>query len=87
MVRSEGAGKVLGTEELEVVIHQKDDGFGAEMAGGGFVVGAQAVPQGRILDSLDFLDIGRGNVWEPDRSWLSVKRSWGIVDGDLWLNF
>ena len=44
----------------------REFGFGVEVAGGGFVVGAHADPQGRILDSLDLLDIGRGSVWEPD---------------------
>ena len=58
-----------------MVIHRKDFGFRGEMAGGGFVVGAQADPQGRILDSLDFLDIGRGNVWEPDMSFISGDRT------------
>ena len=31
-------------------------------------MGAQADPEGRIFDSLDFFDIGRGNVWGPERS-------------------
>ena len=75
MVGSEGAGKVLGTEELEVVIHRKDFGFRVEMDGGGFVVGAQADPEGRILNSLDFLDIGRGSIWEPDRSCIGGDRT------------
>ena len=52
----------------------KDFGFGVEVAGEGFVVGALADPQGRILDSLDFWDIVRGSVWEPDRSCISGDR-------------
>ena len=66
---------MLGAEDLEVVIHQKDFGFGVEVARGDFVVGPQADPQGRILDSLDFLGTGRGNVWEPDRSCISGDRT------------
>ena len=58
-----------------MVIHRKDFGFGVEVAGGGFVVGAQADPQERIFNSLDLLDIGSGNVWEPDRSCISGDRT------------
>ena len=39
-----------------MVIHQKDFGLEVEVAGGGFVVGPRADPQGRISDS-GFLDI------------------------------
>ena len=39
VIRTEGAGEVLGTEEGQVVMDRKDFGFGVEVAEGGHLEG------------------------------------------------
>ena len=78
MVRSEGAGKELGAEEVEVVLDREVFGFGVEVAEGGHLVGSKAGTEGLVLDTLEFEDVGLGGVGEPDGS--SIGKD-GTEDG------
>ena len=78
MEGTEGTGKELGAEELEVVLDRKVFGFGMEVAGGGHLMDAKAGTEGLILNSLEFEDVGRGEVREPDRSGIGED---GAEDG------
>ena len=48
----------MGAKELEVVINGKKFGFCVEVGFRSHFVGAQADPKGRVLDKLEFLDVG-----------------------------
>ena len=67
MVGAEVAGQVLGAEELEVVGDRKDFGFGVEVVSGGVLEGASTEPEGTVLDSLEFGNIGLGGIRKPNR--------------------
>ena len=68
MVGLEGAGEVLGEEELEVAVDRDDLGFSMKVELRGIGVGSQTDLLGSVLDSLELFKIGLRDVWEPDRS-------------------
>ena len=70
MVGAECTGKVLGAEEFEMVGDREDFGFRVEVVLGGVLEGASAEPEGTVLDSLEFGDVGEGGVRKPN--WGSV---------------
>ena len=76
MVGAEGAGKVLGAEELEVVGDWEDFGFGVEVVGRGVLKGASAEPEGPVLDGLEFGNIGGGGIRKPNRGSISENRTY-----------
>ena len=57
----------MRTKELEVVFDRKVFGFGVEVAEGGHLMDSKAGAEGLVLDALEFKDVGRGEVWEPNR--------------------
>ncbi len=73
MVWSQGAGKVLGAKELEVVLDLEEFGFGVEVALGGHLEGACADAECLVLDALEFEDVGRRCVGEPYRGGIGEK--------------
>jgi len=72
---AEGTSKVLGAEELEVVGDRKDFGFGVEVVGGGVLEGASTEPEGTVLDSLEFGNIGLGGIRKPNRGSIGENRT------------
>jgi hypothetical protein len=75
MVWTESAGQELGTEELEVVGDRKDFGFGVEVVSGGILEGASTEPEGSVLDSLEFGNIGGGGIRKPNRGSICENRT------------
>ena len=68
----EGTSKGLGAEEGEVVVDGKGKGFGVKMVNGTHLHAAGGYAEGRILNTLEFLNGGGGRVGEPD--WGSVGK-------------
>ena len=68
----EGMSKGLGAEEGEVVVDGKGKGFGVKMVNGTHLHAAGGYAEGRILDTLEFLNGGGGRVGEPD--WGSIGK-------------
>ena len=66
----QGTGEELGAEEGQMVVDREGMGFGVKMVNGTHLHAAGGKTEGRILDSLEFLDGGRGSIGEPD--WGSV---------------
>jgi len=75
VVGAEGAGQVLGAEELEVVGDWEDFGFGVEVVGRGVLKGASAEPEGPVLDGLEFGNIGGGGIRKPNRGSIGENRT------------
>ncbi len=75
MMGAEGAGKVFGAEKLEVVGDREDFGFGVEVVGGGVKEGASTEPEGTVLDSLEFGNIGGGGIRKPNRGRIGENRT------------
>ena len=67
MVGAEGTSQVLGAEELEVVGDREDFGFRVEVVRRGVLKGASAEPEGPVLDSLEFGNVGGGGIRKPNR--------------------
>jgi len=67
MVGAEGTSQVLGAEELEVVGDRQDFSFGVEVVRRGVLKGASAEPEGPVLDSLEFGNVGGGGIRKPNR--------------------
>ena len=49
-----------------MVLDREEFGFGMEVAEGGHLEGAKAGSEGKVLDTLEFEDVGGGGVGEPD---------------------
>ena len=64
-VRVEGTGKELGAEEGEVVMDGENLGFIVKMVNGTHLHAACGNAEGRVLNSLEFLNLG----WELGRYW------------------
>lgn len=72
---AESAGEVLGAKELEVVGDREDFGFRVEVVGGGVLEGASTEPEGTVLDSLEFGNIGGGGIRKPNRGSVGENRT------------
>jgi hypothetical protein len=75
MVVSERAGQELGTEELEVIGDRKDFGFRMEVVRGEILKVASTEPEGTVLDSLEFVDVGGECVRKPNRGSIGKNRT------------
>ena len=62
----EGTGEELGTEARKVVMDGIEFGFCVKIVNGTHLHTAGGYAEGSVLDTLEFLDGGGGDVGEPD---------------------
>ena len=75
---SEGAGRELLTEHSKVHINWQEAGFPLEICRACHQVTSSDDAHRRVLDSLEFFDVGGVGVRKPDRAGVGEK---GLEDG------